>query len=284
MEDFKGMHGFTADDHTEPDDFDKNAFWRAITGLNESFQANRAKTSMIRNPVLRMIQKACVGHPFARSQQGSVQRDELFLLWSLLHKRPINLAHYMIKHLERASKKDKGTLCCGGVIGSIALHLGVYTEDLVRDIGESLMDLNYLRRTGFITVDRRRRAYLCQRDDDHYPLPDVLNTYVNGPDYTINWSMNADSHRACKANNPPVLPWQSYDPSPQYADDNPYVELPDHMVGVKEMDNEEVDDDEEEVPRHDEAGTSNPRRCDRQEREDEDMSSLIDRVARLEVR
>ncbi|XP_041997311.1 uncharacterized protein LOC121747343 [Salvia splendens] len=93
-----------------------------------------------RGQLLRMIQKACAGHPFARSQQDSMQRDELFLLWSLLHKRSIILAHYMIKHLERASKKDKGTLCSGGVIGSIALHLGVDTDYLVRDIGESRWD------------------------------------------------------------------------------------------------------------------------------------------------
>ncbi|XP_042058040.1 uncharacterized protein LOC121802432 [Salvia splendens] len=101
--------------------------------------------------------------------------------------------------------------------------------------------------------------------------------------------MNADSHRAAKAANPPVLPWQSYDPSPWYGEDNPHVELPEYMIGVEQANNEENDDyddddEEEEIPCHDEVGTSNPRRRYQQEREDEDMSSLTERVDQMEVR
>ncbi|KAL1563342.1 hypothetical protein AAHA92_05818 [Salvia divinorum] len=193
----------------------------------------------------------------------------------------MDLGHYIIKHLQRASKKTTVTLCCGGVIGSIALHLRVHTDDLVQDIGESLIDFDYFKRTGFIAVDRRMRAYLLQRSEDHYPLSDAPNTYVQ---FTTNWAINADVHRAAIAARPPIPPWQTFNPCSWNADNIPHVDASEH-VETEEDEKAEERDEEEEAPQQDARGegTSRPRRRGRDQRMDDDIGSIDERIGRLEV-
>lgn len=66
----------------EPEDFDRDWFWLAITRQRDStarFNPSRAKSSEIRNPVLRYMHKALVNLSFAHTESGSVQTEKLFV-------------------------------------------------------------------------------------------------------------------------------------------------------------------------------------------------------------
>ncbi|XP_042025487.1 uncharacterized protein LOC121772440 [Salvia splendens] len=288
MAQFKEIFGFSGEVYREPFNFSHNAndFWKAITTVDDNFAANRAKGSLIRNPALRLLQKACVCYPFARHEHGSVQRDELFLLWTILHKEaPLNLGHFMIKHLERASKKKTGTLCVGAVVSAIALHLGVSTRGLVADIGDNLMDFGFLRRTRLVGVDQRGQIYLIQRAADHYPLPDTVNTYVNGPFHKENWKMKAAVHEQVTAVNPRNLQFRDVSPSSS-VDEAPHMGFPEIEMGDEqnEEENEEEGEDQPTYQGGDEAGTSTQRTRSRQERQEEDYGSINERLTRMELR
>ena len=118
------IFGITGEVSKMPYEFSHSTdrFWQEITG-ERKFSANAEKSSSIRNPVLRILQKACVCFPFARVEHGSITRDELFLLWQILYRQlALNLGHFMIKHLERAAKKKNGTLCVGALVNRRARY------------------------------------------------------------------------------------------------------------------------------------------------------------------
>ncbi|KAL1535289.1 hypothetical protein AAHA92_31364 [Salvia divinorum] len=87
----------------EPDEYDWDEFWRAITLPRESerFFPARTKVNDIRNPVLRYMAKAMAYLLFARFEVGSVQTDDLFFIWCMLRGQRVNMSHYIIKYLER---------------------------------------------------------------------------------------------------------------------------------------------------------------------------------------
>ncbi|KAL1567127.1 hypothetical protein AAHA92_02643 [Salvia divinorum] len=92
----------------EPEEFDRDQFWQAIA-LQEDpsirFNPSRAKISEIRNPILRYMHKVLLYLLFAHTEAGSVQTEELFVLWGLLRGVRINIGQLMIEFLERMSKK-----------------------------------------------------------------------------------------------------------------------------------------------------------------------------------
>ena len=290
MQELKEIYGITTDEYDMPMEFKNSRFWNDITLETEGFKAARAKSSMIRNPVLRMIQKACNNHPFARTETGSVQKDELFLLWCLVHKRPMNMAHYIVKNLERASRRSTWTICCGVVVGAIARHLEVDMRGFEHDIGSTVMDIEILRRSHDLGVDGGQ-AFFLQRLKDHFPLPDPINTYINGAVEKRNWKMNSPIHQAIAARYPNKR-FEEVDPDEyeelDHAEFPEAPEVPEHlMIGHANEDEEEVHEEPDaEIPPYGDggAGTSAQRTRSRQEREEEDYSSINERMARMELR
>ena len=106
-------------------------------------------------------------------------------MWQILYRQPaLNLGHFMIKHLERATKKKNRTLCVGAVVAAIALHLEVPLNGMIADVGESpspVLDITFLKRTAVIASDKHGQIYLKKKAGDHFPLPNSDTTHVHGP-------------------------------------------------------------------------------------------------------
>lgn len=152
---------------------------------------------------LRYMQKALAYLPFARIEVGSVQADELFVLWSLLHQQPLNMGHFVIRFLERQPKKTPGTIWCGGIITSLALSFDVGLEGYVADPVLTKINHDMLKQTKFINVDSRNQGYILQKAGDHFPFPDPENTSVRWWSFKANWLMNEEVHNNITRSNPP---------------------------------------------------------------------------------
>ncbi|XP_042058813.1 uncharacterized protein LOC121803179 [Salvia splendens] len=288
MGELKAIYGTTTDEFDMPWQFRNSSFWNEITLKTDGFKANRAKSSMIRNPVLRMIQKACISHPFARTEMGSIQKDELFLLWCLVHGRRMNMVHFMVKNVERASRRTVGTICCGVIVGAIVRHLRVNTRGFQQDLGPTLLDFEALRRSHDIGVSLSRKAYFLQRAKDHFPLPDPINTYIRGSTDKRNWQMNSPVHQAIVAAHPTD---RFHDMSPDPHAHIEHAKFSEQLMVEQQEDGAEAEEENEEeagedIPPYggDEAGTSSQRRRSRREREEEDYASLNERLTWMELR
>ncbi|KAL1550815.1 hypothetical protein AAHA92_18733 [Salvia divinorum] len=178
----------------EPEDYDRDSFWNLITEDGTRFNPSRAKINAVRNPVLRYMLKSLVYLPFAHTEAGSMQSEILFLLWGMLAGRRINTGYFMIRHLERQSRKKDGKICCGGIVSAIAYHFEVNFEGRVGDMGPTMIDWEVLKMTKMIKIDSRGVGYFLQNDGMHFKFPDPQLSAVRGWTYQANWKMNTAEH------------------------------------------------------------------------------------------
>ena len=67
---------------------------------------------------------------WGRKELGTTRTDEIFMLWAMLHDRPMNTCYYLLDYLASLSTKPegKGEIVVGGIITFIARNFGV-SED-----------------------------------------------------------------------------------------------------------------------------------------------------------
>ena len=118
------------------------------------FIPSRAKINTNGNPVLRYMAKALVYYPLAHTESDSMSTEILFVLWGMLKRRRINIGNYIIKNLERQSKRQSGKLCCGGIVAALAFKFGVSFERRTPDPGFMILDWDTFKRSNIILVDR----------------------------------------------------------------------------------------------------------------------------------
>ena len=94
--------------------------WRAMKFEGEDFMPAYAKSSSIRNLILRYPHRAMTQLMFARTDGWSVSQAEMDVIWSLLNKKGINFGILFTIYVDRISKKDGSTIWCGRLITAIA--------------------------------------------------------------------------------------------------------------------------------------------------------------------
>ena len=75
---------------------------------------------------------------FGRPETATVRTDELFLLWAMVNKCPVNTGYYLLEHLAYVAAQAKGKIVVGGLISFIAWKLGA--RSATKEIG---LDGNY---------------------------------------------------------------------------------------------------------------------------------------------
>ena len=179
----------------------------------------------------------------------------------------------MIKHLERAAKKNNGMLCVSATVATIALHLEVPLNGMIADVGESpspVLDITFLKRTAVIASNKHGQIYLKEKVGDHFPLPNSDTTHVHGPEQRENWLMNSPAHRHITSRNP-----TGYVASPETSEDEDAA-----------TDEEEEEEEHEERPaqqRRDGAETSTSRRRNRGVRTEDDIDAINNRLDSVEL-
>ena len=121
-----------------------------------------AKSSSIRNPVLRYLHQAMTQPMFARVDGGSVSQTELNVMWCLLNKKGFDYGTLFTLYVDRITKKDGGVICCGGLITAIAEHVGVSTAGLIEDMGENFITYEVLFLVSLLKTDYCGQGYFLQ--------------------------------------------------------------------------------------------------------------------------
>jgi len=76
----------------KPTDYDPVAFWKSTIGLDH-YNASSNKASNIYNPVLRYLQRVMACTILGGKEVGPTRTDELFMLWAMLNKQPVNTCY-----------------------------------------------------------------------------------------------------------------------------------------------------------------------------------------------
>ncbi|KAL6580596.1 hypothetical protein OROMI_008620 [Orobanche minor] len=90
-----------------------------------NFEARKAKSSMIRNPVMRYVHRIIASSFFARAETGTVTIKELFFLYHMLADTKPDIAYFLSESFEHLAATDKGEIWIGGLITPIASHFDI---------------------------------------------------------------------------------------------------------------------------------------------------------------
>nr|GEY21994.1 reverse transcriptase domain-containing protein [Tanacetum cinerariifolium] len=109
--------------------FNHEAFWQKIsapTNINPG-------TSLIREPLMRIVNKLLVGSLFHRAgSKERCQKRDMWLMSALEESRGINLAWVIFEHrCKHAPGLKENSLICGGYVTKITASLGYLNEDEV---------------------------------------------------------------------------------------------------------------------------------------------------------
>jgi len=134
------------------DDYNPATFWERITGLTQ-YNTRFNKAGNIHNPVLRYLQRVMACTIWGRKELGTTRTDELFMLWAMLHDRPVNTCYYLLDYLAslNSKPKGKGEIVVGGIITFIARKFGVGEDQgLNRIEGNNRLNIETLVAMNFI--------------------------------------------------------------------------------------------------------------------------------------
>jgi hypothetical protein len=173
--------------------FDKQEFWFKITGRNR-FNSKTAKASMIQNPVFKYLHRVMACTIFGRPETATVRSDELFLLWAMINKCPVNTGYYLLDHLAYVAAQPKGKIVAGGLVSFIAWKLGARTATQEIGIdGNYAIDIDFCKNIHMVRdLDGDNKTFILQVfNEDSILLPDPSRTDVTNP---ANWLyMDLDS-------------------------------------------------------------------------------------------
>ena len=99
---------------------------------------------------------------FARIDGGSVSQTELNVMWCLLNKKGFDYGTFFTLYVDQIMKKDGGVICCGGLITTIAEHVGVSTAGLIEDMGENFITYEVLFLVSLLKTDYCGQGYFLQ--------------------------------------------------------------------------------------------------------------------------
>lgn len=178
----------------DQENFNHDSFWKLIT-LEEHYTAGTSKASAIRNPVLRLCHRGISNSIFARSDSGSINSTEIFLLYSLLRGKLIHLNQYVPLYWERVARNNTGTICCGGHITAICSFFDIELNPNHIIPGEMYLTYDVLHQMDVLKRDQNCYAYLYQGSrGDHFPLPSPDLTHIDGWSFQANWKMDTSAH------------------------------------------------------------------------------------------
>lgn len=115
VNDFNSKLGFFTEEEMEcpeyldypydfPSNFDAKVVYKELTGMeNLDFNPSKAKANLIINPCLRLIHRfLAYSFSYRKDNSAIVNKTELFLLWSLLNKKKINLGYWLATQFQNA--------------------------------------------------------------------------------------------------------------------------------------------------------------------------------------
>ncbi|KAL6520638.1 hypothetical protein OROMI_032198 [Orobanche minor] len=173
--------------------------WRALVERpgsgRRNFEARKAKSSMIRNPVMRYVHRIIASSIFARAETGTVTINELFFLYNMLVDEKPDIAYFLSETFEHLAATDKGEIWIGGLITPIALHFDIDVSLRAPLGGNMLLNFSVLHQMHFLNREIGVLKFQ-QNDKDHFPLPNPNLTMVSAIHDLANLQMASPTHQA----------------------------------------------------------------------------------------
>ncbi|KAK7299947.1 hypothetical protein RJT34_10778 [Clitoria ternatea] len=110
-------------------DFSDTQFWTELTGGGSQYNSRQSKSSSIRDPILRLMHRWIAHTIMARKEStGVVTRQDIFLLWCMVHGHRCNAGRFLLAHCESTRQATKSMnrrfIAIGTFISQLAANLG----------------------------------------------------------------------------------------------------------------------------------------------------------------
>ncbi|KAL2929795.1 DNA-directed RNA polymerase subunit beta [Bienertia sinuspersici] len=156
-----------------PQHWNEKELWRTIS-VELDYDSKRSSITSIRHPALRYVFKVFSNTIFGRQEGSKVRKDEIFMLYHMLHATPIDTGAFLIHLLQSMANNVNtgGKIVQGGFITRIATYLG-HREQLIRDgfvDGTDAVDVppSWFKKKDGTTLWR------IQNDEDELPSPEQM--------------------------------------------------------------------------------------------------------------
>lgn len=181
-------------------EFNPTRMWERchFRGVEEiaGYDSRRSKAASLRNPVIRLTQRAFGFTFLGRENVGFCRSNELLLIQGALTNISLSLGCLLADQFESQAHTRGGKICIGGMITPIATHLGVAIQEdpISRDI---LLDRRCLVQQHFL-ASGRRLLWILKGDNGnvYFPLPNPALTTIMGPGEAANLGMRQPAHFA----------------------------------------------------------------------------------------
>ena len=163
-------------DRRTPRSFHATRFWSDLTGEYQ-WRAGKCNSSSFRHPLIRIMHRFIASTILGRGDsEGKVRLTDLLLLWAMVERRdePIDSGAYLARHFQAIANTDAGLIVNGGLVTTIAIHLGYrnWVEQLDALEGTRSIGLPTLQAMQCITADDNNNYYfVVSQTGAHYRLP-----------------------------------------------------------------------------------------------------------------
>uniref|UniRef100_A0A803MXX0 Arabidopsis retrotransposon Orf1 C-terminal domain-containing protein n=1 Tax=Chenopodium quinoa TaxID=63459 RepID=A0A803MXX0_CHEQI len=146
--------------------------WKLLTG-ESTYDSKMSPTNHIRHPALRYVQRLLANTVFGRQEGSKARKDELFMIYQMLHAQPTDTGAFLIKQMKELANTTtkKGAIVLGGLITPIALHLG-HKERLMKEEsieGTDCIDIPACSLMGWIRKKDGTTLWCIRNDEDELP-------------------------------------------------------------------------------------------------------------------
>ncbi|WCJ21165.1 hypothetical protein M5689_003342 [Euphorbia peplus] len=109
--------------------FKAKSFWTELTGQKE-YNASDSKSTFLQTHSMRFIQRYLASSLFARYSQSNMPKNDLFVVWCMLNKKPINVGHWLATYLNSQESTTSKYICAGPFITKLAKTMGIFNPQI----------------------------------------------------------------------------------------------------------------------------------------------------------
>lgn len=182
---FNNIFGFPTGGSTRtPSSFNPGSFWYSLTGTS-NWVAGKCNSSAFRHPAIRIMHRFIASTVLARGDsEGKVRLSDLLLLWAMMENReePIDSGSHLARQFQSISNTSHGAIVNGGLITTIAKHLGYHAwlDQLEPLPGSRTINFATCSSMNCIAKDEDDKYYfVVTQSGVHHQLPNPTYTVKN---------------------------------------------------------------------------------------------------------
>ena len=102
----------------------KTAFWHDLTNDNDTF-GSKMRDYRIVHPLWILAHRVLSASVTARSEVGQVNGQEIFFLYCMYKKIPVDFCDFFLEKCDYIRKRDSGAIGIGGLVTLLGIQAGL---------------------------------------------------------------------------------------------------------------------------------------------------------------